>query len=414
MFRHGKFQVVGKIRFWVALLCIFALAAPVIAVSTSTPLPSKAVNKFVRRIDNAQLPKHSGITLVDMATGETLHQHLGDHPFVPASTMKLVTAVVALKTFGATHKFATEATWNAESKSLFLVGVGDPALRSRHLETLADGIATSLGENSSKISLFVDTSLFPKFTKPSGWNPNPMPRYVRDIFSLSVDGLGSFNGPEVAGRKLAQLLKARGYRVIYSGNKDSDGVQIATTNGYALYSIVRNMLQDSDNTIAETLFRTSAAANGVNPTWKNSREYAYQVLTELGVDTENIRLIDGSGLSRTNRLTAHFLTSLLMKTVDEENPELNVIFERRLLSTAGRNGTLKYRFSDDRTLCARGQVQAKTGSLRDTNTLAGFVENENGSVGVFAFLVNHGTNWYVGNRVRHKMDWIVSSATGCN
>jgi D-alanyl-D-alanine carboxypeptidase/D-alanyl-D-alanine-endopeptidase (penicillin-binding protein 4) len=414
VFRRGKDKSIRIAQIWVALFCTFALVAPAIAVSTSIPLPAKAVNKFVKRIDNADLPKHSGITLIDMATGEMLHQHLGDHPFVPASTMKLVTAVVALKTFGSTHQFTTEATWNAETNSLYLVGGGDPALRSRHLETLANGIATSLGARTEKISLFVDTSLFPKFTNPSGWKPNPMPRYVRDIFSLSVDGLGAFNGPEVAGRKLVKLLKARGYKLSYAGNKKSDGVQIATANGYFLYSIVRNMLQDSDNTIAETLFRASAAASGVKPTWNNSRKYAYQVLADLGVDTENIRLIDGSGLSRTNRLTAHFLTSLLMKTVAEENPELNVIYDRRLLSTAGRNGTLQYRFSEARTRCARGHVQAKTGSLRDTNTLAGFVKNKNGSIAVFAFLVNHSPNWYTGNRVRHKMDWIVSSATGCN
>jgi D-alanyl-D-alanine carboxypeptidase/D-alanyl-D-alanine-endopeptidase (penicillin-binding protein 4) len=392
----------------------FALTAPAIAITADAPLPDSAVNKFIRRLGNANLPNHSGVTLIDLATGQTLHQHRGDHPFVPASTMKLVTAVVALKTFGSTYKFETEATWNSESKNLYLVGGGDPTLQTSHLEVLADGIATSLGQNSSRISLYSDASLFPKFTKPSGWNPNPMPRYVRDIYSLSVDGLGSYNSPQYAGKKLAKILKSRGYKIKYVGAKKSDGEQIATTYGFSLFSTVRRMLQDSDNTIAETLFRVSAAASGDRATWENSRAYAFQVLTELGVDTENIRIIDGSGLSRTNRLTTHFLTSLLMEIVDPENPELNVIYDRRLLPTAGRNGTLKLRFSESRTLCARGLVHAKTGSLRDTDSLAGYVENENGGMAIFAFLVNHGPNWYVGNRVRHQMDWIVSSATGCN
>ena len=414
MLKPAKNKSKKILKLWSAVVSIFALAAPAFAISVSAPLPPKAVNKFIKRVENADLPKHSGITLIDLASKETLHQHLGDHPFVPASTMKLVTAAVALKTFGSTFRFTTEATWNSDSNSLYLVGSGDPALRSKHLETLANGIATSLGTNKNRISLYADTSLFPKFTNPSGWKPNPMPRYVRNIYSLSVDGLGAFNAPEIAGKKLASLLKARGYKVKFVGNKKSDGVQIATTNGYFLHSIVRNMLQDSDNTIAETLFRASTAASGIKPTWKNSRDYAYQVLTDLGLDTENIQLIDGSGLSRTNRLTAHFLTSLLVAIVDEANPELNVIYDRRLLATAGRNGTLRLRFANSKTLCARGQVHAKTGSLRDTDSLAGFVENENGSIGVFAILVNHGANWYIGNRVRQKMDWIVSSATGCN
>ncbi len=405
-------KFVPKLALSVALT--FALLAPAIAVTADRPLPTKVVNKFIKRLQNAQLPKHSGITLIDLATGETLHQHLGDHPFVPASTMKLVTAAVALKTFGSTFKFTTEATWNADSKNLYLVGSGDPTLSSAQLETLADGIATSIGEEVNRITLYTDAGLFPKFTNPTGWKPNPMPRYVRDIYSLSVDGIGAYNAPKYAGIKLAKMLKTRGYKVKYAGAKHSDGEQIATTNGFALFSIIRMMLQNSDNTIAETLFRASAAHAGINPTWANAREYAMGILTELGVDTENIKLTDGSGLSRTNRLTAHFLTSLLTEIANPENPELNVIYDRRLLSTSGRNGTLKLRFSEARDLCARGLVHAKTGSLRDTDALAGFVENENGAIGVFAFLVNHGPNWYVGNRVRHQMDWIVSSATGCN
>lgn len=392
----------------------FALAAPAIAVSVDNSLPNSAVNKFVRRVQNADLPNQSGITLIDFATGQTLHQHRGDRPFVPASTMKLVTAAVALKTFGSTFKFSTEANWNAESNSLFLVGSGDPTLQVSHLENLADGIANYLGDNKSPIALYSDASLFPKFINPVGWKPNPMPRYVRDIYSLSLDGTGAYNAPEYAGKKLAKMLKSRGYTIRYSGAKNSDGVVIATTNGYSMFSIVRRMLQDSDNTIAETLFRVSTAANGQRATWENSRSYALSVLTELGVDTENIRIVDGSGLSRSNRLTAHFLTTLLMEIVNAENPELNVIYDRRLLSTAGRNGTLKLRFAEGRTLCARGSVHAKTGSLSDTDALAGYVENKSGAIGVFAFLVNHGTNWYIGNKVRQKMDWIISGATGCN
>ena len=414
MLKRGKSSKKVMTKLSMIWLLSFSLIAPVFAISVENSLPNSALNKFVRRLENADLPNRNGVTLIDLATGQTLHQHRGDRPFVPASTMKLVTAVVALETFGSNFKFTTEATWNPDSKSLYLVGGGDPALRSSHLETLADGIATSLGENTQRISLYTDTSLFPKFTKPSGWNPNPMPRYVRNIYSLSVNGLGSYNAPEIAGKELGKLLKARGYKIKYVGSKKSDGVQIATTNGYFLYSIIRKMLQDSDNTIAETLFRASTQASGLRANRENSRNYAYQVLTELGVDTENIHLTDGSGLSRTNRLTTHFLTSLLMEIVSDENPELNIIYDRRLLPTAGHNGTLKLRFSESRAACARGQVQAKTGSLRDTDSMAGYVENENGSIGVFAFLVNHGVNWYTGNKVRHQMDWIISSATGCN
>lgn len=401
-------------RFAIALGICTALISPAIATDLSGTIPTSDVQKFIRRTQNADLPKASGITFIDMASGETLHQHLGDKPFVPASTMKIVTAAVALKTFGPRFRFSTEATWNSFSKNLYLVGSGDPALETAHLEVLANGIATSLGDSVNAFSLYTDSSLFPKFVKPVGWNPNPMPRYVRDIYSLSLDGQGSYDSPKYAGQTLAKLLKAKGYKVKYLGSRKSDGAQIATTYGNTLQSTLKKMLRDSENTYAETLFRASAAHSGIYPTWKNSRDYTFNVLQALNVDLENIEIVDGSGLSRANRLTAHFLTSLLLEIVKPENPELNVIYENNLLAIAGRNGTLKLRFSQSKTLCARGSVFAKTGSLSDTDALAGFVKNENGSVGIFAFLVNHRRNWYIGNKVRQKIDWIVSSATGCN
>jgi D-alanyl-D-alanine carboxypeptidase len=183
MLKRGKSSKKVMTKLSMIWLLSFSLIAPVFALAVETSLPNSALNKFVRRLENADLPNRNGVTLIDLATGQTLHQHRGNRAFVPASTMKLVTAVVALETFGSNFKFTTEATWNPDSKSLYLVGGGDPALRSSHLETLADGIATSLGENTQRISLYTDTSLFPKLIQ----SQEPIARVIKTVMALVAE-----------------------------------------------------------------------------------------------------------------------------------------------------------------------------------------------------------------------------------
>jgi D-alanyl-D-alanine carboxypeptidase/D-alanyl-D-alanine-endopeptidase (penicillin-binding protein 4) len=99
------------------------------------------------------------------------------------------------------------------------------------------------------------------------------------------------------------------------------------------------------------------------------------LLRTSDVPLGGVRLVDGSGLSLLNRLTATSLVALL--SVAWSDPALGPEFVRTL-PVAGVSGTLRTRL-----LRVRGRVQAKTGTTSAASSLAGYV------TGRYAFAILH-------------------------
>jgi D-alanyl-D-alanine carboxypeptidase/D-alanyl-D-alanine-endopeptidase (penicillin-binding protein 4) len=91
-----------------------------------------------------------------------------------------------------------------------------------------------------------------------------------------------------------------------------------------------------------------------------------------------VRIADGSGLSRFDRLTVHALAAILR--VGAGDPAIRNAFIASL-AVAGISGTLERRLGLRPT---RGQVIAKTGTTNRASALAGFVRRRY----VFAILQN--------------------------
>ncbi len=89
-------------------------------------------------------------------------------------------------------------------------------------------------------------------------------------------------------------------------------------------------------------------------------------------------LVDGSGLSRSDRLTCGLLTALLGEAGTGSALD-------RSLAVAGRTGSLTERFLGTPLV---GRLRGKTGSLNGVETLAGVVETDAGRALSFAFLLN--------------------------
>jgi D-alanyl-D-alanine carboxypeptidase/D-alanyl-D-alanine-endopeptidase (penicillin-binding protein 4) len=100
-----------------------------------------------------------------------------------------------------------------------------------------------------------------------------------------------------------------------------------------------------------------------------------QALAEAGVPMNGVRIVDGSGLSRLDRLTAASLAALLK--IAWTDPDIRPVLLASL-PVAGVNGTLEDRL---RKPPARGNVVAKTGTTSDASALSGYVR------GRFAFTV---------------------------
>jgi len=155
-------------------------------------------------------------------------------------------------------------------------------------------------------------------------------------------------------------------------------VPLAGVVSEPLARMVQRMNRESDNFVAEMLLKTLGARAGSGGSTAAGVQVVRRVLVELGVPLEGVRLADGSGLSRGDRLTASALAALLVAAWND--PELaGPLVES--LAVAGVNGTLVGRL-DRRP--ALGRVFAKTGTTDLASSLAGFV----GERYAFAVIMN--------------------------
>ena len=92
----------------------------------------------------------------------------------------------------------------------------------------------------------------------------------------------------------------------------------------------------------------------------------------------------GSGLSRDNRVSARQLTALVEGVLARDPTSARVF--RESLAVAGRSGTLEKRL---RGTAAEGRVFAKTGWIRGTSALSGYVETLEGALLCFSILVEY-------------------------
>lgn len=363
-----------------------------------------------RRISKAALGSRSGIMAVN-ADGSSLWRDRANVPLMPASTMKVVTAVVALHVLGPNWKPVTSVRFDSATGTLALVGGGDSILNSTQLGALAGRVVetvTALGLAPTR--LVVDDSLFPTPTIQPGVSPGQLPSEERPVRALVVDRSKVRDSALDAGSRFQRQLAARGLELRWTGRAKARGDVVAEIKGFTLRSALHSMLVHSDNDIAEMVFRLSALGAGRSASWADARTTANEALQALGVITKDLRLVDGSGLSRSNRLTANALTTLLAHA--QADPRLSGVQD--LLPIAGLEGTLRRRYAAGPATCVQGLLRAKTGSLHDVIALAGYAPADDGSIRPFAVLVNEVRNSASArNRTRASIDNVAAAISGC-
>ncbi|ROL60704.1 D-alanyl-D-alanine carboxypeptidase/D-alanyl-D-alanine-endopeptidase [Bacteroidetes/Chlorobi group bacterium MS-B_bin-24] len=149
-----------------------------------------------------------------------------------------------------------------------------------------------------------------------------------------------------------------------------------------LVEILREMNKNSDNYLAETVFKMIGAYD--KKMTSNSKEAVRYILTSLDsakIPCLDCKIFDGSGLSRRNRISPESIVHLLAFVA---NRRPNWHFDS-LLSVSGYDGTLKSRMIGT---CAEGRVFAKTGTHFNASGLAGYTKTRDNERLVFAFMFN--------------------------
>ena len=129
------------------------------------------------------------------------------------------------------------------------------------------------------------------------------------------------------------------------------------------------MLIWSDNTLGNRMAMYASLKAGFGYSESGIQETFVKTLNNLGIDSTGLVAVDGSGLSRSNRVSAQMLAELLLKTYDNE--KYRIIYGG--LPVGGVNGTMRNRFVSSAPK-AIGLVRTKTGSLTGVVSLAGYVQ----------------------------------------
>ncbi len=170
----------------------------------------------------------------------------------------------------------------------------------------------------------------------------------------------------------------------YYGNfpvKSSDAVEKAllTEVSHSLERAGADILKSSNNYVAETVYKLAGGQykNDIG-TVEAANEMFLDYCVRNGLDTSDIRIVDGSGVSKNNIMTSDFVTAFLINEAKKEN------FETYYKTIAKPSeGTLK-----NRMLYFRENLRAKTGSLSDVSAIAGYLTTQKGNMVAFDIMIN--------------------------
>ena len=153
---------------------------------------------------------------------------------------------------------------------------------------------------------------------------------------------------------------------------------------HPLSDIIAKVNRPSQNFIAETLQKTLGEEFGKEGSAYAGRQVQLALYDSLGMDTRNLQIRDGSGLSRHDLVSPNTSVALLQMMWD--HPYRSYYLESFPL--AGRFGTIRKRMIGT---AAEANVRAKTGFIGYVRSLSGYTWTRSGEPIIFSLMVNHYT-----------------------
>ncbi len=387
---------------------------PATAVTGSTaPPPSQArlAARLGPLLRSPALGGRAGVAVVDATTGQQVYESFGGRSQPPASTLKVLSGLAALRALGADARLATRIV-EGSGREVVLVGAGDATLARVPTEEDADGqrfrpadvealvtatVAALRAQGRTSVRLRYDDHLFSGPATAPGWPASYVASgVVSPVSALSLDGGRVWSGAlarsadpaQAAAQYVAGRLRAAGITVqggIRATRAGAAAAVLGEVRSPTVGELVERMLTVSDNDLAEALAHLAGAAAGEGSFAGGARAME-QVLTDLGVGTEDQVVRDGSGLSLQDALTPSALAATFAAVAADPaagsgGPVLSGV------PVAGLTGTLADRFVG-RASGGRGLVRAKTGTLTGVVTLAGTVRDDGGRLLAFAVLAD--------------------------
>jgi len=359
-------------------------------------IPLDRLNNFIGN--------HDAI-LVANPQGRIVFSKNADHQLVPASILKIFTALVAVHYLGPEYRFSTEF-YRDQDSNLKIKGYGDPLLISEILMEIVTGLILKLETNPTGINdLVLDDSYFKSPVLipgvASSYEPYDAPNGALCVNFNTVKFRRNKNGTYVSGEPQTPLLpfvlsritasamdrgriilsRQKNETALYAGHlflyflkkqgmkpngsirtgrvKKRDTLIFRYRSRFSLIQIVSRLLEHSNNFIANQLLIAAGARSYGPPGTLEKGIRAASTYAKNNLKIHNLTLVEGSGISRSNRISAKSLYKILK------------VFEP-YHSLMRRRNTSFY----------------KTGTLKGINTMAGYVENTKGELYCFVVLLN--------------------------
>lgn len=342
--------------------------------------------------------------------GQPLLTAYADTPRNPASTMKLVTSYAALGVLGPDYRWPTEiyTAGNVMGDTLqgdvFIKGYGNPdfsegdfrqllqALRARGIRNIAGNFvvdktyfnvpyqASIDGKDGADYNAQPDALLYNErgscyeIRNQAGQIQRMCPIAPRNSNDLNANLFGSFwkiwvgeMGGQMHGGLQVQPVPA--------------GAQLVNTHHSApLSEVLVEINKESNNVKARQLLLSMGAKQfGAPGTTQKGAGAVGQFMESRGLRLSSLKIENGSGLSRVERISAREMGEML---VDAYNSPFRDELMRSM-AVLGVDGTVKGRLKN---LAGRGKF--KTGTLRDVRALAGYITAANGQTYVVSLLHN--------------------------
>ena len=414
------------------------LSLIVLILCTSGIQAKSIKKEFADIITDSGIRKESiAVSFRDAKSGNVVYSLNDKIMMNPASVQKILTMPAAAQTLGKDFKFTTEL-YSKDDVSYLIKLSGDPYLRYSDLKDLTKSVKRTTQNIYIDDSILDKkywgegwqwdddmNTLMPKFgaynldknliklqivpSETGGFatvlNPSKYPLvFMNTITSSNKTAFDIKREPTVSNNVITltgtisrqttvyvpsndikryfeiQLTRALGENRVYLRNpfvvqKKSDKDKFEKSIEHELSFALNDILKNSNNMSAETVFKL---AGGKYKEETGTDIAGIEMFNDFckrhGIDSSEIKIVDGSGVSKNNLVTADFISDFLYKNKDNDT--------LKFLPKAGE-GTL-----EQRLLPLKDFLQAKTGTLSGISSLAGYLKTKSGKEYTFCIIQN--------------------------
>ena len=280
-------------------------------------------------IDSASV----AVMIVDLHNDSVLESFNATKSMIPASVMKAVTIGSLIGSTGIDYRYSTRVYMCGDvvngvlNGNLLIVGGGDPSLNAQSGPQSGDIVEECVnalkkeGVNQIKGDIKVNQSIFPAPAVHPTWAKEDLKYgYGAGCFGINfennryIKGSQSYSMANPAATMIRRIKEACGNAGIAI-----DGMTLNDANSRKLIvdhrsatidEIMRHCMRVSDNLYAESMLRTLAMVEGQSATTANGVELENKMWRGKNLSFNGVNIVDGSGLSRTNRMRKIFFRTV--------------------------------------------------------------------------------------------------------